>query len=120
MKRWDSPQDPIKKPDRQMRSVWAIPSTPKSEKRHGSHPTQKPLELPSRIIVSCTNPADLVLDSFMGSGTAGVAAARFGRRFIGIENNPEFFRFARARIRHELSTRSGDMVGWERNAVYPG
>jgi site-specific DNA-methyltransferase (adenine-specific) len=65
--------------------VWNIPTPPKREKRFGHHPTQKPLELLDRIIVSASSPGDVVLDPFAGSGTTGVAALRRKRRFIGIE-----------------------------------
>ncbi len=60
------------------------------------HPTQKPLGL-MRWIVS-TTPARTVLDPFMGSGTTGVACVELGRRFVGIEINPEYFDIARRRI----------------------
>ncbi len=60
------PKDSLKNPRKQMRSVWSIPTTPKSEKQHGSHPTQKPMALLNRIILSSTNKNDLVLDPFTG------------------------------------------------------
>ncbi len=82
--------DLIKKPDKQMRSVWAI-NTPRSEeKKYGRHPTQKPLALLERIVLACTNENDIVLDPFCGSATAGVAAMRNGRRFIGIDAEEEY------------------------------
>jgi len=61
-----------------------------SEKKEGRHPTQKPLELLDRILLASTEAGDLVLDPFAGSGTTGVAAARLGRRFVGIELEPEY------------------------------
>ncbi len=78
--------DFIKKPDRQMRSVWAI-NTPKAgEKKYGKHPTQKPELLLERIILACTNKDDIVLDPFCGSATTGVSALRNGRNFVGIDS----------------------------------
>jgi site-specific DNA-methyltransferase (adenine-specific) len=76
--------------DKQMRSVWTIPTTPKSEKQQGNHPTQKPLELVMRCILSASNHGDTILDPFCGSGTSGVAAVQLGRKFIGIEIEKAF------------------------------
>ncbi|MFA7167420.1 MAG: site-specific DNA-methyltransferase [Sphaerochaetaceae bacterium] len=62
------------------------------------HPTQKPVKLMEYMILTYTNPGDLVLDFTMGSGTTGVAAVATGRRFIGIERDPRYFRIACERI----------------------
>jgi len=70
---------------KQMKSVWRIQAPGKSEKRHGKHPTQKPVTLLERCILASTNPGDSVLDPFMGSGTTGVACLNTGRAFTGIE-----------------------------------
>ncbi|PKM81986.1 MAG: site-specific DNA-methyltransferase [Firmicutes bacterium HGW-Firmicutes-14] len=75
---------------RQMRSVWEIPSPSKKEKIYGKHPTQKPIALLERIILSSTNPEQIVLDPFTGSGTTGEAAIKFDRKFIGIEKEKEY------------------------------
>lgn len=61
-------------------------------------PTQKPLALAERIIAAASNPGDLVLDAFCGSGTTLVAAARLGRRWIGIDASPEACAIARERL----------------------
>lgn len=53
----------------QMRNVWDIPMTPKSEKQFGKHPSQKPIEVCSRLILGMTNKDDIILDPFTGSGT---------------------------------------------------
>jgi site-specific DNA-methyltransferase (adenine-specific) len=82
--------DPLKKENRQMRSVWSIPAPKKAEKIHGKHPTQKPLALLRRIICASTNEGDLVLDPFTGSSTSGIAARLENRRFIGIDTNTEY------------------------------
>lgn len=87
MKEWN---DRISPSGNQMRSVWYIPLTPQEEKTNGRHPTQKPLELMRRIILSSSQKDDLVLDPFCGSGTTGVIAKQFGRKFIGIEKEKEF------------------------------
>ncbi len=74
---------------KQMKSLWNILPPSKAEKAQGKHPTQKPVELLERVVVSASNPGDLVLDPFCGSGTTGLAATRLGRRFVGIELDPE-------------------------------
>ena len=90
MRNSEWPEDFIKKPNSQMRSVWAI-NTPKAiEKRFNKHPTQKPIDLLKRIVLSSTNKDDLVLDPFTGSSTTGLAAYLYGRRFIGIDNEKKY------------------------------
>jgi len=64
----------------------------------GLHPTQKPVALFEYLIRTYTNPGAVVLDNCMGSGTTGVACAQSGRRFIGIERDPGYFKIANARI----------------------
>ena len=81
-----------------MRSVWSIPTPSKSEKTFGRHPTQKPLDLLERIILCCTNPGDLILDPFMGSGTTGVAALKYDRKFVGIDQEAQFVELAEKRL----------------------
>ena len=71
---------------------------PISEKKHGDHPTQKPLSIMKSLIETLTNPNDIVLDPFMGSGSTCVAAALTGRRYIGIELNQEYCDIAQNRI----------------------
>lgn len=85
--------------ERYPRSVIVFPS---DKQRVKLHPTQKPLALMDYFIRTYTNPGDLVLDNCMGSGTTGVACRLTGRRFIGIESNPEFFAIAERRIMSEL------------------
>ncbi len=83
-------EDSLKRPDRQMRTVWSIPTPRNSEKGQGCHPTQKPLSLLRRIILACTREGDLVLDPFTGSSTTGLAACDLGRRFTGIDTEKEY------------------------------
>ena len=77
--------------------------------RHGEHPTEKPRRLMSEIIADFTNPGELILDPFMGSGTTGVAAVMAGRRFIGIEMSERYFDIACKRI--EDAQRQGNLFG---------
>jgi site-specific DNA-methyltransferase (adenine-specific) len=79
--------------------VWPLPTPGPREKLQGRHPTQKPLALLERVIAASSAEGDLVLDPFMGSGTTGVAAAMSGRRFLGVEMNPEYLDLAAKRIR---------------------
>ena len=74
----------------QMTDVWKIPAVSMWEKKQGKHPTQKPLRLLYRIILACTNEGDTILDPFAGSCTTGIAANLLGRKFIGIEQDPQF------------------------------
>lgn len=75
---------------KQMTDVWRLPSIGRWEKSCGKHPTQKPLALISRIILSSTDEGDWILDPFAGSSTTGIASSLSGRRFLGIEQEREF------------------------------
>jgi len=90
MKGRDFASDKIHTKDKQMRSVWQIPLTPMWEKEFGKHPTQKPIELLKRVILSSSNKGDLVLDPFNGSGTTGLVAKKYGRKYIGIDTEKEY------------------------------
>jgi modification methylase len=90
----------------QMRSDWLIPICGGQEriKRGGTkaHPTQKPEALLYRLLLATTNPGDVVLDPFFGTGTTGAVAKRLGRRFIGIEREPAYVDVAKQRIAEAL------------------
>jgi DNA modification methylase len=62
------------------------------------HPTEKPWQLAAHFISLHTEPGDIVLDPFMGSGSTGVAAVLTGRKFIGIELDPHWYEHATKRI----------------------
>lgn len=66
--------------------------------RHGKHPTEKPVLLMTDLVSDFTDHGQTVLDPFMGSGTTGVACAKLGRQFIGIERDERYFRVACERI----------------------
>ena len=104
MKNGDFPRDSLKVPGRQMRSVWSMPTPSASEKLHGKHPTQKPIDLLDRVVAASTRPGDVVLDPFLGSGTTGVSALMGDRKFIGIEADPNYLDLAQARLRETLAT----------------
>jgi len=69
--------------------VWWHTIVPTQGKERTGYPTQKPLGIIDRIVKVHSNPGDLLLDFFAGSGTLGEAAARLGRKFILIDNNPD-------------------------------
>ena len=92
------PADQLKRPGTQMRSVWAIGTPKPEEKKHGKHPTQKPLALLRRIILASTNKGDLIVDPFTGSSTTGIAAVREGRRFIGIDSERKYLDLSKKRF----------------------
>ncbi len=91
MKNGYFPSDTIKKPFKQMRSVWVINPPKREEKKYGKHPTQKPIELLKRIIESSSDIGSIILDPFSGSCTTGIAATILGnRKFIGIEFDSKY------------------------------
>lgn len=90
MKLGEWPEDFIKKPGKQMRSVWAIGTPKPAEKKFGKHPTQKPLALLNRIVLASTDKGDVILDPFTGSSTTGLAAIINNRRFIGIDSERQY------------------------------
>ena len=75
---------------KQMKDVWEGSLTPKKEKKHGNHPTQKPLYILERILIASTKENDIVLDIFNGSGTTGIACTNLGRMYVGIDNVKEY------------------------------
>jgi len=82
---------------KQMKDVWKLPAIAKWEKNCGKHPTQKPLSLLTRIILSSTRVGDCILDPFTGSSTTGISANLLGRNFIGIDNNEEYLELSKNR-----------------------
>ncbi|MGR3485429.1 MAG: site-specific DNA-methyltransferase [Paracoccaceae bacterium] len=87
----------------QMRSDWTFPICTGHERLKGAdgakaHPTQKPEALLHRVIVGSTNPGDVILDPFFGTGTTGAVAKALGRRWIGIEREATYREAAAARI----------------------
>lgn len=96
-------EDKMKAVEKQMRSVWSIPTPPPDEKTFGKHPTQKPLALMKRIVLSSTNPGSLILDPFNGGGTTGVAAKIIGdRKYIGIDINGEYIDLTINRLNRDI------------------
>jgi modification methylase len=87
----------------QMRSDWLLPLCTGGERLKGedgkkAHPTQKPESLLFRCVMAASNPGDVILDPFFGTGTTGAVARRLGRRFIGLERDQTYAAIARKRI----------------------
>jgi site-specific DNA-methyltransferase (adenine-specific) len=88
--------------DLQMRSDWYMPLCTGKERRkvngEKAHNTQKPEALLYRILLASTNPGDVILDPFFGTGTTGAVAKKLGRHFIGIERDEGYIKIAQERI----------------------
>ena len=87
--------------NKQMTDVWQLPAIGRWEKSCGKHPTQKPLGVLARLIQASTQPGAWILDPFSGSATTGIAACLLGRRYLGLEIEPQYLAMSRAR-REEL------------------
>ena len=88
------------KEDLQMRSDWVMPICTGQERlknRDGekAHPTQKPEGLLHRAILAATQPGDIVLDPFFGTGTTVAVAKKLGRKYLGLERESEYVTVAR-------------------------
>lgn len=88
----------------QMRSDWVLPICTgherlKDEAGDKAHPTQKPESLLHRVLIGSTNPGDVVLDPFFGTGTTGAVAKMLGREFIGIEREAQYRAVAEERLK---------------------
>lgn len=74
--------------------------TPASEKKYGKHSTQKPLSVMNWFVETLTNPGDVILDPFSGSGSTLVSAKQLGRKAIGFEMNPEYCEIIANRLKN--------------------
>ena len=90
---------------KQMKDVWEfnepevieIATAPKSEKKYGKHPTQKPIKLLERLIIAASKEGDVILDPFNGSGTTGIVAHVLKRQYIGIELDINYLELSKKR-----------------------
>ncbi|HEY0739469.1 MAG TPA: site-specific DNA-methyltransferase [Herpetosiphonaceae bacterium] len=97
------PEDALKVPGKQLRTVWDIPNNKtRAERAFGTHPTQKPLRLTRRMLLISARPGDRLLVPFAGSGTELVAGVMHGMDCVGFELDPEYAAAARRRIRAVL------------------
>lgn len=106
-----------------LNDVWYIPIVAPSGNERANYPTQKPVSLVEKLIVSLTNHGDLVLDSFIGSGTTAMAAQELGRRWIGCDINKGAIQTTAKRIQELMRTQAAaaavplqsDLVGGDEN-----
>ncbi len=91
---------------------WSMPE-------NTAHPTQKPEKLLAKLILASSNPGDVVLDPFSGSGSTSVTAKKLGRHYIGVEQNDQYCVWAEKRLEMAEADASiqgyADGVFWERN-----
>jgi len=102
-------------------NIWTDVSVPFwSMPENTDHPTQKPEKLIAKIILASSNPGDLILDPFAGSGTTAVVAKKLGRNFVAIESDEHYCLLAQKRLEMAESDKSiqgfADGVFWERNS----
>jgi len=83
---------------RQLKDVWEFALPRANETRWKKHPAQKPEALVERVLLACTNPGDLVVDPFVGSGTTPTVAKRTGRRCLGIDSDRLWCEKSRQRV----------------------
>lgn len=103
-KRMRCPEDSLKSPDKQMRTVWDIPNNKdREELRYGKHPTQKPLRLLSRMLELSAKPGWVCLVPFAGAGSECVAAKRAGLHFLAFETDPAYRKISQKRLAAETS-----------------
>ena len=86
-------------------NLWRIPSLKGSSGEKCGHPAQKPLKLIERIVLTSSDPGDLVLDPFLGSGTTAVVAEQHGRRWLGIEKNQTYVKIAQSRLKRKITAK---------------
>ena len=97
-----------------MRNVWEISAPLYEEKKFGKHPTQKPVELLKRIILSSTKEDDLILDPFCGSSTTGVASVLLNRKYVGIELEDEYLQLSLKRLKEVVIKKEPMLFAEER------
>jgi site-specific DNA-methyltransferase (adenine-specific) len=94
---------------------WSMPE-------NTDHPTQKPEKLIAKLILASSREGDIVFDPFLGSGTTSVVAKKLGRRYCGVEMNPEYCCWAEKRLQMADTDTSiqgySEGVFWERNTLY--
>lgn len=81
---------------------WNINQIKNVSKKDNPHPCPMPIEIMRRIILTTTNPGDMIIDPFAGSGTTGIACAITGRKFMGFEIDKVYYSVACERIKKAL------------------
>lgn len=93
-----------------MSDVWRIPFLASWELKCGKHPTQKPLRLLYRIILSSTREGDTILDPFAGSCTTGIAASLLDRKFIGIDQSLDYLMYGIRRKQEIEDSQTAELI----------
>lgn len=91
--------------------VWEIGIVAPVSRERTGYPTQKPETLLERLVEACSDPGDLVLDPYLGSGTTAAVCARLGRRIVGVDSNPEAIAITRDRLAALGITPAEERVG---------
>ena len=95
---------------KQMKDVWVLNLPKKDEKKHGKHPTQKPLSVLERILLASTKEDDVVLDPFNGSGTTGVMCSKLKRKYIGIDKEKDYLELTIRRYEDIKKDKKGEKL----------
>lgn len=90
-------------------NILRIPSLKGISKEKVGHPSQKPIDLISKLIACSTDEGDLVLDPFLGSGTTAAAAEKLNRQWIGIERDPAYIQMTHTRLATQRATHSPEL-----------
>jgi len=91
------------------RDIWRIKNAPTCSLKARNHPSEKSVELMEKMILNSSMEGDTVLDSFMGSGSTGVACVNTRRDFIGFEKGQNFFEIAQKRIDEALAKKAQEL-----------
>ena len=94
---------------KQMRNVWEISAPQSEEKKFGKHPTQKPIDLLTRLILASTKEGDLVLDPFCGSSTTGVAAVLLNRKYVGVDLEEGYLHLSKKRLEETIKNKTANI-----------
>jgi len=108
VKAMECPEDHFTEADKQIRTVWDIPTNKSEPERVVDHETQKPLRVYERLIHAATHEGDTILFPFLGSGAGAVSANLNNREYIGIERDPEYIEMAETFL--ETVTEKPEMV----------
>lgn len=93
-----------------LKKKWYISPLNTQDKEKFAHPTIKPLKLVEQHLLHATQPNDIILDPFIGSGTTAVAAKNIGRYYIGFEINPNYYNIAVKRLNNEQADGQMSMI----------
>ena len=88
--------------------VWSDIHRIRHRSRRDSHPCQLPVHLMQRVVLMTTEPGDVVLDPFLGTGTTAIAAKSLGRRFIGIDMDSSYAKLAEGKLAETVESKEGD------------